>query len=195
MKDEVRSAVNFLQKQLDTNPSLSNAQTKNFRDILERLVTEKFQNRWHPNKPLKGNAYRCINVERTHIDPLLVKAAENAGISLLDVMSLFPDGFALWIDPDDVSVRFGTRGSICPIYVKEMGKSETQEQNLTLQQRLPLNSSSLQTRFTFNPYFCSNFTSHQNQHLNTVFQHYNKENFDRYHWTSKEHMKRTVQVY
>jgi len=193
MKEEVRSAVNFLKKQLDTRPSLSNEQTKNFSDILERLVTKKFQNHWHPNKPLKGNAYRCINVDRTHVDPVLVKAAEEASISLLDVMSLFPDGFALWIDPDDVSIRFGTRGSICPIYGKGIRKSESMEQRQTFQQRSPRNSNSLQTCFTVNPYICSNLTSHQNQQI--ILHRYNKESLDRYHWTSKEYMKRTAQVY
>ena len=197
MKDEVRSAVNFLQKQLNTSSSLSSEQTKKFRDTLENLVTDKFQNHWHPNKPLKGNAYRCINIERTQIDPLLVRAAEEANISLLEFVSLFPDGFALWIDPDDVSVRFGTRGSICPIYGKELRKTEPaqtkQQRPHFQQQRMPLGVNTIPNRYIVSPYFCSKFTSARNQQPN--FNHYNKENIDRYHWTSKEYMKRTAQVY
>jgi len=197
MKDEVRTAVNFLQKQLDTVPSLSSEQTKKFRDTLEELVTVKFQNHWHPKKPLKGNAYRCINVDRTQVDPLLVKAADEASISLLDFMTLFPDGFALWIDPDDVSVRFGQRGSVCPIFGKELRKTESfqqTQQKAMQQQRAPLvGVNTFQAQYNIHPYFCSKFTSTHNQKPNS--HHYNKENFDRYHWTSGDYMKRTAQVY
>jgi len=196
MKEEIRSAVNFFQKHLNTNSSLSTEQTQKFRDVLERLVTDKFQNHWHPNKPLKGNAYRCINIERTQIDPVLVKAADEANVPLIEVMAVFPDGFALWIDPDDVSVRFGTRGSIYPIYGKELRNIEiaqAMKQKTTHQQRSPFAVNRIQDQFNVNPYFYSKFAPVKSQQR--IFTHYNKENFDRYHWTSKEYMKRTTQVY
>lgn len=196
MKEEIRSAVNFFHKHLNTNSSLSSEQTRNFRDVLERLITDKFQNHWHPYKPLKGNAYRCINIERTQIDPVLVKAADEASVPLIEVMAVFPDGFALWIDPDDVSVRFGTRGSICPIYGKELRNIETAQvmkQRMTQQQRFPFAVNRIQDQFIANPYVWSKFAAVKNQQRN--FTHYNKENFDRYHWAAKEYMKRTTQVY
>ena len=195
MKEEIRTAVNFFQKHLNTSSSLSTEQTQKFRDVLEHLVTDKFQNHWHPNKPLKGNAYRCINIERTQIDPLLVKAADESNVPLSEVMSIFPDGFALWIDPDDVAVRFGTRGSIYPIYGKELRNLETTRTSpgkKTQQQRSPFAINRIQDHF--NPYFFSQFASNKNQQR-YHFTHYNKENFDRYHWTSREYMKRTTQVY
>jgi len=194
MKEEIRTAVNFFQKHLNTSSSLSTEQTQKFRDELERLVTDRFQNHWHPSKPLKGNAYRCINIERTQIDPLLVKAADESNVPLKEVMSIFPDGFALWIDPDDVAVRFGTHGSIYPIYGKELRNLETTRMSSErkTQGGSPFTINKIQHQF--NPHFFSQFTSHKNQQR-YHFAYYNKENFDRYHWTNREYMKRTTQVY
>merc|ERR1712212_1365947 len=75
MRDEVNSAVNFLSNYLSTKPGLSFEQIELFRDNLVFLITERFQNHWHPSKPLKGNAYRCLNVDSTTVDPVIVKAS------------------------------------------------------------------------------------------------------------------------
>ncbi|EDO43445.1 predicted protein, partial [Nematostella vectensis] len=106
MKNEVSSAVNFVVSNL-TNTSLSSEQVGQFKENLEQLITERFQDHWHPNKPLKGNAYRCLNVDTTAIDPLLVKASLASGFSPLKLQEVFPDGLALWIDPEDVCCRVG----------------------------------------------------------------------------------------
>lgn len=116
MKDEVRSAVNFLKEHLETTTSLSPKHIDLFRDNLEYLMIERFQNHWHPEKPLKGNAFRCLNVDSTAIDPLLVKASTASGISPLTFQQMFPDGLALWIDPMDVCCRIGKRPVIRTIY-------------------------------------------------------------------------------
>jgi len=116
MKQEVSSAVNFLSGYLLSNTELSQDQIELFRDNLEYLITERFQNHWHPNSPLKGNAFRCLNVDSTAVDPVIVKASYASGISPLQFQQLFPDGLALWIDPRDVCYRIGKRLAIKTIY-------------------------------------------------------------------------------
>lgn len=116
MKQEISSAVDFLSQYLLSNTKLSPDKIGLFRDNLEFLITERFQNHWHPSSPLKGNAYRCLNVDSTAVDPLIVKASHGSGISPLKFQELFPDGLALWIDPRDVCYRIGKRLTIKTIY-------------------------------------------------------------------------------
>ena len=117
MKEEVQSAAHFVCEKLKENSHLSDEQCELFRTTLEELMLKRFENHWHPDKPLKGNAYRCINInhEECVLDPMLNEAAMESFIDVEDLRTTFPDGLALWVDPYDVSYRLGRR-SICPIF-------------------------------------------------------------------------------
>jgi len=119
MKDEVASAAKFLSDTVAKHNELSEEHGELFRTTLEMLMSQRFQNHWHPEKPLKGNAFRCLNInqEECCIDPLLKEAASESLIDDDDLTNSFPDGLALWIDPFDVSYRMG-RAPICSIYRK-----------------------------------------------------------------------------
>lgn len=116
MKDEVRSAIKFLTEVLSRNSKVNQEQIQTFQDTLEGLIIARFENHWHPNKPLKGNAFRYINIEMTGIDPVLLKATKASGISPSVLLEIFPGGLALWIDPGEVPCRIG-KGSICHFIV------------------------------------------------------------------------------
>ncbi|XP_065056358.1 protein BTG3-like [Rhopilema esculentum] len=117
MKDEVTSAAQFICGKLKENYRLNNEQCERFKTNLEELMLQRFQNHWHPEKPLKGNAYRCININHVEcvLDPMLKDAAVESFISIDELKATFPDGLALWVDPYDVSYRMGRR-AICPIF-------------------------------------------------------------------------------
>ncbi len=117
MKEEVGSAAKFVAEKVTEQNELSDEHGELFRTTLEELMVKRFENHWHPDKPLKGNAFRCLNInlEECCIDPLLREAAAESLIDVDDLTASFPGGLALWIDPFDVSYRLG-RGSICPIY-------------------------------------------------------------------------------
>lgn len=117
MKEEVQSAALFVCEKLKVNHHLSDEQCDLFRTTLEDLMFKRFHNHWHPDKPLKGNAYRCLNInhEECVLDPMLKEAALESFIDVEDLRLTFPDGLALWVDPFDVSYRLG-RKPICPIY-------------------------------------------------------------------------------
>lgn len=103
----------------DKLPKVTSSELSTLRTQLTDLLAERYENHWYVDKPLKGSAFRCINIsiEDNSIDLVLRKAAGESGISGEDLISVFPNGLALWVDPDDVSGRMG-KGAIFPIYKK-----------------------------------------------------------------------------
>lgn len=187
MKDEVRSAIKFLTEVLSRNSKVSDEKIQTFKDTLEQLIIARFENHWHPNEPLKGNAFRCINIETTGIDPVLLKATKASGISPLVLLEIFPGGLALWIDPGEVSCRIG-KGSICPLYCNNPQQPPQQQQQ----------SNNRSQRLLQPVYFNGNYRQcSQSSFQQTLFPRAqsNKENFDRYHWVSKDYSKRPTEVF
>lgn len=122
MKTEIQHAVTFLVETLkdklpwtpETEETMCTMRTR-----LTNLLAERFEGHWYADKPLKGSAYRCINisVEENSFDDTLRTAANDSGLTEDVVRGVFSNGLALWIDPDDVSGRLG-KGAIFPIYKK-----------------------------------------------------------------------------
>jgi protein Tob/BTG len=120
MKTEIQHAVTFLVDTLKEKlPHITVEELRTFRTRLTDLLAERYENHWYVDKPLKGSAFRCINIsiEDNSIDIALRSAANESGISEEDIVCVFPNGLALWVDPDDVSGRVG-KGAIFPIYKK-----------------------------------------------------------------------------
>ena len=97
--------------------NLPEERIENFRNTVEKMMLERFENHWHPTKPLKGNAFRCLNIEDGILDPFLREVMKNTDLEIKELLAAFPQGMALWVDPSDVSCRLG-KGSITPIYKK-----------------------------------------------------------------------------
>jgi len=122
MKTEISHAVTFLietlKEKLLTTPDVE-GKLYTMQTRLTNLLAERFENHWYADKPLKGSAYRCINisVEENSFDDTLRTAANDSGLTEDVVRGVFDNGLALWIDPDDVSGRLG-KGAIFPIYKK-----------------------------------------------------------------------------
>jgi len=120
MHTEIEYAVNFLSGKIkDKLCDASEEQIKTMLERLNTLLNEKFEGHWYPDKPMKGSAFRCINItiDNKSIDQVLLKAALESGFSAKDMLIVFEKGLALWIDPKDVSCRLG-KGPIFPIYRK-----------------------------------------------------------------------------
>lgn len=122
MKTEIQHAVTFLvetlKEKLPNTPDIDD-KLQAMRTRLSDLLAERYENHWYVDKPLKGSAFRCINIstEDNSIDVALRRAASESGISEEAIRGVFCNGLALWIDPDDVSGRIG-KGAIFPIYKK-----------------------------------------------------------------------------
>lgn len=84
-----------------------------FRQCLTKALYERFHNHWFPEQPTKGQAYRCIRLnEWDRHDTTLQKACSQCGIDYKDLQ--LPVELTLWVDPDEVTCRFGeNKGSHC----------------------------------------------------------------------------------
>ncbi|XP_075710621.1 protein BTG3 [Rhinoderma darwinii] len=107
MKREISAVVFFLSKLLKNN-KLCKEQIEIFSEELCRILHNKYVNHWYPETPTKGQAYRCIRVNRFQgVDPDLQKACFNSGLMYEDLG--LPREMTLWVDPCEVCCRYGER--------------------------------------------------------------------------------------
>ena len=116
MKEEVQCACEFLSRMLETR-NLPVQFVRLFKKRLEELLLTRFENHWDTANPSKGSAYRCIRING-RLDPVIRDAAKVTGLS--DISTYLPAEFTMWIDPREVSYRFGEEGSICNCSLESM---------------------------------------------------------------------------
>ncbi len=109
MKEEVHCACEFFSRMLESK-HLPHQFANQFRLRLEDLLSQRFKDHWDTRNPSKGSAYRCIRIN-SKMDPIVSEAAKATGLK--GISKYLPAEFTMWIDPRDVSYRFGEEGSIC----------------------------------------------------------------------------------
>ena len=114
MKREVKSAVDFLTNILRTG-DVSQSQTEMFNSTLIALLCDRYHNHWFPEKPFKGSGFRCIRLNH-NLDPLIIQAGQMSGLDSSVLGSVFPPELTMWVDPREVSYRFGENGSVGVLY-------------------------------------------------------------------------------
>lgn len=124
MKDEIKSAVDFLTNILRTRDEINEVQTGHFNAALQNLLITRYQGHWFPEKPFKGSGYRCIRLNH-NMDPLILQAGRMCGLNQAFLEASFPPELTLWVDPRDVSFRIGENGSVGILYQSE--KDSTQD--------------------------------------------------------------------
>ncbi|XP_054168775.1 ankyrin repeat and ELMO domain-containing protein D-like [Oppia nitens] len=137
MLEEIESAVSFLTRLItktadhSSSSSLSSSSdviTKEtidkFSQKLCQLLEEKFRNHWFPDKPVRGQAFRCIRFnENSRRDSVVEKACQECGINFDDLK--LPLELTLWVDPNEVTCRFGEhKGSYCIVAKLRDGRKE-----------------------------------------------------------------------
>lgn len=123
MKEEVQCGCDFLSNLLMTR-HLPTQFTKPFKRRMEELLMERYKNHWDTSNPNKGSAYRCIRINGRRLDPVVKEAAKVTGLS--NIAEYLPSELTLWIDPFDVSYRFGEDGSICSCTLPTSSVSRSQ---------------------------------------------------------------------
>lgn len=115
MREEISAAVVFLVRLIEKSENFNKEQLEDFKLRLSELLVERFENHWFPDKPFKGQGYRCIRVnERDRRDATLEQAARACGIKYEDMK--LPVELTLWVDPNEVCCRFGeNKGSYCTL--------------------------------------------------------------------------------
>ena len=118
MKLELQLAANFLVHQIRlgrlrlSNAAIGEQQLEKFKDAVVEVLRRKYRDHWFPEKPIKGNGYRCIRINGK-LDPLIAQAAETSGLAPNLIHHTLPSELTMWIDPLEVSYRIGENGSIC----------------------------------------------------------------------------------
>lgn len=118
MKEEIEAAARFLTllvSRSNQSAVISEEQLQTFKRHLIRLFEERFHDHWFPERPQRGQAFRCIRLNGgSRSDPLIQQAALETGLDYGDLK--LPVEFTMWVDPKEVSCRFGEHeGSYCTV--------------------------------------------------------------------------------
>ncbi|NP_001108245.1 uncharacterized protein LOC100137619 [Xenopus laevis] len=106
MHREIEAAVTFLVKILSLKRRIKPEKLVVLAENMAHLLHKKYQGHWYPDKPNRGQAYRCIRINSwQYVDESLLLACAMSG---LDYSRLpLPGEMTIWIDPLEVCGRFG----------------------------------------------------------------------------------------
>jgi len=108
MKNEISVAVQFLVRVIErSNPNdvFPKEQIEAFKERLTEVLKDRFENHWFPDKPTRGQGYRCIRLnESDKRDKVIDKAASYCGI-VYEHLRL-PTELTIWVDPTEVCCRY-----------------------------------------------------------------------------------------
>ncbi|KAL2295780.1 hypothetical protein Nmel_017301 [Mimus melanotis] len=108
MKDEIAAAVFFVTKLVKREGKLSKEEIEKFAAKLTTILFEKYKNHWYPEKPSRGQAFRCIRINKQQArEPLLERACVDTGLESTQLG--LPKEVTVWVDPFEVSCRYGER--------------------------------------------------------------------------------------
>jgi len=84
--------------------SIEKEQLEVFKERLAELLSERFQDHWFPDKPSRGQGYRCIRLnESDRKDPVIDRAATQCGLAYEQLH--LPTELTIWVDPKEVCCR------------------------------------------------------------------------------------------
>ncbi|XP_030648700.1 protein BTG3 [Chanos chanos] len=108
MKKEIAAVVFFLKRLIKKAGKLDAEKVDQFVERLTVALQEKYKGHWYADNPSKGQAYRCIRVNRFHReDPELLRACLESGVLYKDLG--LPKEITLWVDPGEVCCRYGEK--------------------------------------------------------------------------------------
>ncbi|NWS25081.1 B915 protein, partial [Polioptila caerulea] len=111
MKDEIAAAVFFITKLVKRGDKLSKQEIETFAAKLTAILFEKYKNHWYLDNPSRGQAYRCIRINKQQArEPLLEQACVESQVDF-NLLGL-PEEMTVWVDPFEVSCRYGEKNQL-----------------------------------------------------------------------------------
>ncbi|XP_018610611.1 protein BTG3-like isoform X2 [Scleropages formosus] len=108
MKKEIAAVVFFLKRLIKKADKLEMEKVEKFVERLTVALQEKYKGHWYPENPSKGQAFRCIRVNKfQQEDPELRRACNESGVLYTDLG--LPRELTLWVDPGEVCCRYGEK--------------------------------------------------------------------------------------
>ncbi|NWV43354.1 B910 protein, partial [Grantiella picta] len=108
MKDEIAATVFFITKLVKREDKLSKQKMDKFAAKLTTVLFEKYKNHWYLDNPSRGQAFRCIRINKHQArDPLLQQACVESDVDFAELG--LPREMTLWVDPFEVCCRYGER--------------------------------------------------------------------------------------
>jgi protein Tob/BTG len=130
MQKEIDSAVQFICGLLQAR-SLSLNLVETFRTVLCQVMYGRYKDHWFPDKPCKGSAYRCMCINDRNLDPLILKAGLESGLTATQLLQLLPNQLTVWVDPEEVAYRIGEDGSIGVLYAAKAPASSPSDEDFS----------------------------------------------------------------
>ncbi|XP_043533692.1 protein BTG4 isoform X2 [Chiloscyllium plagiosum] len=122
MKEEIAATVVFISRIVKKNEKLSKKKIEKFCSKLTKVLFEKYKNHWYWGNPAKGQAYRCIRVNKSQpLDPVLLQACVESNIEYSSLQ--LPRELTIWVDPYEVWCRCGEKNQ--PFIVTRLEESNT----------------------------------------------------------------------
>ncbi|XP_041656626.1 protein BTG4 [Cheilinus undulatus] len=106
MKEEIAAAVFFIARLVKRYGCLDNDSRDRFAAALTSVLFENYKNHWYPNTPAKGQAYRCLRMNRAQLKDLVLQEACRQSTVCYEDLGL-PLEMTVWVDPGEVSCRYG----------------------------------------------------------------------------------------
>uniref|UniRef100_A0A8C4RCI9 B-cell translocation gene 3 n=1 Tax=Eptatretus burgeri TaxID=7764 RepID=A0A8C4RCI9_EPTBU len=108
MKEEVAAAVCLIGRLVRRGGRLEPEFVERFCSALEDALRARYGGHWYPERPSRGQAYRCIRLNgHQRADPTLLTACRKSGVPYADLA--LPREITVWVDPAEVCCRYSER--------------------------------------------------------------------------------------
>ncbi|XP_034612583.1 uncharacterized protein LOC117869664 isoform X2 [Trachemys scripta elegans] len=120
MREEVETGARFLSRLVNRHGRLDEGRMEQFGERLAVILRERYSRHWYPENPAKGQAYRCIRINRRQqVDESLLRACAGCGLEYSELA--LPRELSLWIDPGEVCCRLGENSQYFTVSPSERG--------------------------------------------------------------------------
>ncbi|KAM7138204.1 uncharacterized protein RBU57_016744 isoform 1-T1 [Macrochelys suwanniensis] len=120
MREEVETGARFLSRLANRHGRLDEGRVAQFGEHLAAVLRERYRRHWYPEAPAKGQAYRCIRINRRQrVDESLLRACAACGLDYAELA--LPRELSLWIDPGEVCCRLGENSQYFTVSPPEGG--------------------------------------------------------------------------